>query len=203
MFLMMTGNYENMSVRPKRLRFSVDDYYTMINLGMLKNVERAEIIDGELIETMPIGNAHASCVKILAEILRDILGKDVTHSVQDPIWLDEYNEPIPDLALLKRRSDFYRGKAPLAEDALLLVEVSDSTLDYDRNRKIPLYAQAGIPEVWLVNIQAGTIEMHCQPRDYSFAVVKIFRRGDVLVSEVLPDVKIKVDEVLGFENLAS
>ena len=203
MFFMMIGNYENMSVRPKRLRFSVDDYYTMINLGLLKNVERAEIIDGELIETMPIGNAHASCVKTLAEMLRDILGKEVTYSVQDPIWLDEYNEPIPDLALLKRRSDFYRGKTPLAEDALLLIEVSDSTLDYDRNRKIPLYAQAGIPEVWLVNIQAGTIEVHYEARDYSFAVVKVFRRGDVLTSEILTDIKIKVDEVLGPENLAS
>lgn len=185
-----------MSVRPKRLRFSVDDYYTMINMGMLKNVERAEIIDGELIETMPIGNVHASCVKRLAEILRDNLGKNVTHSVQDPIWLDEYNEPMPDLALLKRRDDFYFGKSPSATDVLVLIEVSDTTLDYDRNRKIPLCARFGIPEVWIVNLQNGTIELHCQPRDYSFSVVKVFRRGEILKSENLTNLEFKVDDIL-------
>lgn len=193
----MVGNYEYMSVRPKRLRFSVDDYHTMIDLGMLRNVERAEIIDGELIETMPIGHAHASCVKTLSEILRDMLGKRVTYSVQDPIWLDEYSEPIPDLALLKRRDDFYRGRNPLAEDTLLLIEVSDSTLDYDRNRKLPLYARSSIPEVWLVNLQAGNIEIHCQPRDYSYAVVKIFRRGETIISEGFPDLAVSVDEIIG------
>jgi Uma2 family endonuclease len=186
-----------MSVRPKRLRFSVDDYYTMIDLGMLKNVERAEIIDGELIESIPIGKAHASCVKTLAEVLRDKLGKKVTYSVQDPIWLDEYNEPIPDIALLKRREDFYRGKSPMAEDVLLLIEVSDTTLDYDRNRKIPLYAQAGILEVWSVNLQNSTVELHYQPRDYSFSIVKLFRRGEIIKSENLPDLELKVDEILG------
>lgn len=193
----MLSEYKNMSVRPKRLRFSVDDYYTMIGLGMLKNVERAEIIDGELIESMPIGNAHASCVKTLAEVLRDNLGKNVTYSVQDPIRLDEYNEPIPDIALLKRRDDFYRGKSPTGEDVLVLIEVSDTTLDYDRNRKVPLYAQAGISEVWIVNLQNGTVELHYQPRDYSFAVVKVFRRGDVLKSENLPELELRIDEILG------
>jgi Uma2 family endonuclease len=169
----------------------------MIGLGMLKNVERAEIIDGELIESMPIGNAHASCVKTLAEVLRDNLGKNVTYSVQDPIRLDEYNEPIPDIALLKRRDDFYRGKSPTGEDVLVLIEVSDTTLDYDRNRKVPLYAQAGIPEVWIVNLQNGTVELHYQPRDYSFAVVKVFRRGDVLKSENMPELELRIDEILG------
>ncbi|MGH9947707.1 MAG: Uma2 family endonuclease [Pyrinomonadaceae bacterium] len=184
-----------MSVRAKRLRFSVDDYYTMIGLGMLKNVERAEIIDGELVETMPVGNAHAFCVKKLSEILRDKLGKSVTHSVQDPIWLDEYNEPIPDIALLKRRDDFYRGKAPIASDVHLLIEISDTSLDYDRNRKIPLYAHAGIPEVWILNLQNSTIELHCQPRDYSFAIVKVFRREEMAQSERLPDLVLSVSEI--------
>lgn len=188
-----------MSVRPKRLRFSVDDYYTMIDLGMLKNVESAEIIDGELIESMPIGNAHASVVKTLSEILRDYLGKDVTYSIKDPIRLDEYNEPIPDIALLNRRDDFYRRKAPMAEDVLLLIEVSDTTLEYDRNRKIPLYAQAGIPEVWIVNLQNSTVELHYEPRDSSFAIVKVFRRGDILTSQSLPELALKIEEILGLE----
>ena len=164
---------------------------------MLKNVERAEIIDGELIETMPIGNAHAACVKSLAEVCRELLGKDVTFSVQDPVWLDEYNEPMSDVALLSRRDDFYRGKKPAAADVLLLIEVSDTSIDYDRNRKIPLYAAASIPEVWIVNLQNSTIELHCQLRDYSYAVVKIFRRGERVKSENLPRLELNLEEILG------
>ena len=186
-----------MSVQTVRLRFTVDDYYRMIDYGMIKDVERAEIIEGELIKRMPIGNRHATCVKKLAELLRDGLGKSVTYSIQDPIWLDEFNEPQPDVALLKRRDDFYGGKKPMAEDALLLIEVSDSTLDYDRNRKVPLYAKHEIPEVWLINLLNGTIEVHYQPRDYSYNVVKILRSGETIVSENLPDLVLADDEILG------
>lgn len=185
-----------MSVQTMRLRFTVDDYYRMIDWGMIKDVERAEIIEGELIKQMPIGKRHAACVKKLDEILRDELGKSVTYSVQDPISLDEFNEPQPDVALLKRRDDFYSGKQPMAEDVLLLIEVSDSTLDYDRNRKIPLYAKHEIPEVWLINLINGTIEVHCQGRDYSYAVVKILRRGEEVQSEILPNLRLKVSEIL-------
>jgi Uma2 family endonuclease len=186
-----------MSVQTVRLRFTVDDYYRMIDLGMIKNVERAEIIEGELIKRMPIGNRHAACVKRLDELLRDELGKTVTYSVQDPITLDQFNEPQPDIALLKRRDDFYGGKTPLAEDVLLLIEVSDSTLDYDRNRKIPLYAKHEISEVWLINLLKGTIEMHYQPLEYSFNIVKVFRRGETVQSEALPNLSLEVDKILG------
>lgn len=185
-----------MSVQTVKLRFTVDDYHKMIGWGMIKDVERAEIIEGELIKRMPVGNRHAACVKKLDELLRDKLGKSVTYSVQDPVRLDEFNEPQPDIALLKRRDDFYRGKQPMAEDVLLLIEVSDSTLDYDRNRKIPLYAKHEIPEVWLINLLNGTIELHSQPRDYSFNIVKILRRGEILKSEVLPDLSVSVNEIL-------
>jgi Uma2 family endonuclease len=185
-----------MSVQTMRLRFTVDDYYQMIDLGMIKNVERAEIIEGELIKQMPIGKRHAACVKKLDELLRDELGKSVTYSVQDPIFLDEFNEPQPDVALLERRDDFYSGKAPMAQDVLLLIEVSDSTLDYDRNRKIPLHAKHEIPEVWLINLVNGTIEIHCQSSDYSYNLVKILRRGEVIQSEILPNLRLEVTTIL-------
>ncbi len=197
----MLQNYEGMPVRPKRLRFSVDDYHKMIDWGLLRNVERAEIIDGELIESMPTGRAHAGCVKSLAELLRDVLGKSVTHSVQDPVWLDEYNQPIPDIAILNRRDDFYRRKAPTAEDVLVLIEVCDSSLDYDRNRKIPLYAEANIPEVWLVNLQTSSIEMHSQPRGYSYSIVKVFRRDEIITSEKIPVLSFTAGDI--FEPLHS
>ena len=185
-----------MSVQTMRLRFTVDDYYRMIDFGMLKDVEKAEIIEGELIKQMPIGKRHAACVKKLDELLRDELGKSVTYSVQDPVWLDEFNEPQPDVALLKRRDDFYSGKKPSAEDVLLLIEVSDSTLDYDRNRKIPLYAKHEIPEVWLINLINRTIEIHFQPRDYSYNIVKVLRRGEQVKSEILPNLSLMVDKIL-------
>lgn len=179
-----------------RLRFTVDDYYRMIDLGMIKDVERAEIIEGELIKKMPIGKAHAAIVKKLDEVLRDILGKSVTYSVQDPIRLDEFNEPQPDIALLVRREDFYREKQPFAEDVLVLIEISDSTLDFDRNRKIPLYAKAGIREVWLVNLQNSTIEIHSQPAEYSYGIVKVLRRGETVESTVLENLSIEADIIL-------
>lgn len=186
-----------MSVQTVQLRFSVEDYYRLIELGMLRDVERAEIIEGELIKRMPTGKRHASCVKRLDEFLRDILGKTVTYSVQDPVRLDEFNEPMPDLALLKRREDFYLEKQAMGEDVLLIVEVSDTTLDYDRNRKIPLYAKVRIPEVWIVNLQNGTIEVHTQPGDYSYSLVKVLRRGEEVKSETLPEISLRVDEILG------
>lgn len=186
-----------MSVQTVRLRFSVDDYYRLIELGMLRDVERAEIIEGELIKRMPTGKRHASCVKRLDEVLRDILGKSVTFSVQDPIRLDEFNEPMPDLALLKRRDDFYLERQPMAEDVLLAVEVSDTTLEYDRNRKIPLYAKAGIPEIWIINLKTGTIETHTEPREYSYNLVKVSRRGETINSNVIPEISLSVDEILG------
>ena len=185
-----------MSVQTVRLRFTVDDYYRMIDWGMIKNVERAEIIEGELIKQMPIGKRHAACVKKLAELLRDELGKSVTYSVQDPISLDEFNEPQPDVALLKRREDFYSGKPPTAEDVLLLIEVSDSTLDYDRNRKIPLYAKHEIPEVWVISLVNETIEIHSQARDYDFNIVKVLRRGETIKSEILTNLSLQVDKIL-------
>jgi Uma2 family endonuclease len=185
-----------MSVQTMRLRFTVDDYYRMINLGMIKDVEKAEIIEGELVKKMPIGKVHAATVKKLAELLRDELGKSVTYSIQHPIRVDEFNEPQPDVALLERRDDFYRGKQPFAEDVLMLIEVSDSTLDYDRNRKIPLYAKAGIPEVWLVNLQNSTGEIHFQPREFSYSVVQFLRSGETLKSNVLPNLTLNVDDIL-------
>lgn len=197
----MLQNYEGMNVRPKRLRFSVDDYYRMADWGMLKHFERTEIIDGELIESMPTGKAHAACVKALAEVLRDLLGKSVTYSVQDPIWLDDFSEPIPDLALLRRSEDFYRQKAPMASDAFIVIEVSDSTLEYDRHKKVPLYAQAGVAEVWIVNLHNSTIERHSQPQDYNYASVIIFGRDETLTSDVLSNLQLKLDLVFVPEYL--
>ncbi len=182
--------------QPRRLRFKVDEYYKMIELGMLKDYEKAEIIDGELIQKMPIGKKHSAVVEKLNEVLRDRLGKSVSLRNQPPVRFGDYNEPEPDLAILKRREDFYAERKPVPEDVLLLIEVSDATLKYDRDTKLTLYAEAEIPEVWIVNLQNNLIEIHQKPHIGIYQLTKIFKRGEQIVSEILPDLKLAVDEVL-------
>ena len=182
--------------QPRRLRFSVDEYYQMIELGMLKDYEKAEIIEGELIQKMPIGKKHSAVVEKLNEILRDRLGKSVSLRNQQPIKFGDYDEPEPDLAILQRREDFYSGSKPVPKDVLLLIEVSDATLKYDRNTKLVLYAEAAIPEVWIVNLPNDIIEIHTKPDSGIYQLTKIYKRGATTESEILPDLKLEVDKIL-------
>ncbi|MCY7347827.1 MAG: Uma2 family endonuclease [Pyrinomonadaceae bacterium] len=182
--------------QPRRLRFTVDEYYKMIELGMLKDYEKAEIIEGELIQKMPIGDKHAAVVEKLNELLRDRLGKSVSLRNQQPVRFSDYNEPEPDLAVLERREDFYSGSKPIPKDVLLLIEVSDATLKYDRDTKLTLYAEAEIPEVWIVNLPNDIIEIHTKPNSGIYQLTKIFKHGETVESEMLPDLNLKVDEIL-------
>lgn len=181
--------------QPVRLRFTVDEFYKMFELGFVKDFEHAEIIDGELIKKMPIGDRHAAIVNFLNRFFARNLSDEILVSVQNPVRISDYHEPEPDIAL----SDLtkYDGKRhPRAAEVLLLVEVSDTTLDYDRNRKLPLYAEAEIPEVWLINVQNETVEIHTEPRGGVFSLIRVLRRGDVLESESVPNLHIEVDNIL-------
>jgi len=182
--------------QPRRLRFTVDEYYKMIELGMLKDYEKAEIIEGELIQKMPIGDKHSAVVEKLNEMLRDLLGKSVSLRNQQPVRFGDYDEPEPDLAVLRRREDFYSGSKPVPKDVLLLIEVSDATLKYDRNTKLTLYAEAEIPEVWIVNLPNDIIEVHTKPGSGIYQLTKIFKRGETTESEIMPNLKLEVDKIL-------
>lgn len=182
--------------QPRRLRFTVDEYYKMIELGMLKDYEKAEIIEGELIQKMPIGKRHSAVVENLNETLRDVLGKSVSLRNQQPIRFGEYNEPEPDLAVLQRREDFYLNDKPVPNDVILLIEVSDATLKYDRDTKLALYAAAEIPEVWIVNLQNDIIEIHQKPGNEIYQLAKIFKRGETIESDILPKLNLEVDKIL-------
>jgi len=182
--------------QPRRLRFTVDEYYKMIELGMLKDYEKAEIIEGELIQKMPIGKKHSAVVEKLNEILRDRLGKSVSLRNQQPVRFGKYNEPEPDLAILHRREDFYANTRPVPKDVLILIEVSDATLKYDRDTKLTLYAEAGVPEAWIVNLPNDIIEIHQKPSVGIYQLTKIFKRGEQIESEILPDLKLEVNEIL-------
>ena len=133
--------------------------------GIIAPDVRVELIQGEIIDMTPIGCGHAGLVKHLNKILIQTVGDAVVVGVQDPVVLDDFSEPEPDLALLRFRGDFYTKSHPRPEDVLLIVEVADTTLQYDLEVKLPLYAHAGIPEVWLVDIVAKCVTVYSHPEE--------------------------------------
>jgi Uma2 family endonuclease len=181
--------------QPVPLRFKVDDYYKMIELGMLEDYEKAEIINGELIRKMPIGDKHLTVVNYLSRILIKNISDSILVSIQNPVRLTDYHEPQPDVVLADL-TKFDGKRKPNADEVLLLIEVSDSTLEYDRNKKLPLYAEAGISEVWLVNLQNDTVEQHLQPKGNVYSLIKVLRRGESVKSENVAGLEIEIDKIL-------
>ncbi len=157
----MASVHEAPSVR--RHRWTVADYHRLAEAGILGEDDRVELIEGELYEMAPIGSRHAGAVSYLNRILQQAAGNRGIVSPQNPIRLGERSEPQPDLALLRPRADWYRKDHPGPDDVLLVVEVADATAAWDREVKLPLYARHGIPEAWLVDLEAGRLEIHREP----------------------------------------
>lgn len=166
-------------------RLSVADYHRMGEVGILGPELRTELIDGEIIEMPPIGHPHAGTVKLLANRLKESVGANAIVAVQDPVWLDDHSEPIPDIALLRPRADWYRNGHPGPHDVLLLIEVADTSLTYDREVKLPRYARAGIPEVWLVDLSGRRLSIHRRAAGYYY--------DDVASPEDLTDVPLPLE----------
>lgn len=182
--------------QPVKLRFKVDDYYKMIELGILKDYEKAEIIEGELIKKMTVGDRQAATVDFLNRLFVRNLSDDVLVRIQNPIRLSDYNEPEPDIVLTDLKK--YNGRRhPQPPEIILIVEVSDSTLKYDRDTKLSLYAEAEIYEVWIINLQSDIIEVHQNPSNGIYQLAKISKRGEKVQSEVLPELSFEVDKILG------
>jgi Uma2 family endonuclease len=155
---------------PRRHRLSVADYYRMAEVGILAPDARVELIDGEIIDMAPIGSRHNATVNRLAEILKRAAGDAVIVQAQGSISLGAFSEPEPDIALLRRRGDFYWSAQPGAADILLIVEVAGSSLAYDRDVKLPLYARHGIPEVWLIDIETQRLKRYRRPSRSGYAL---------------------------------
>ena len=178
-------------------RFTVDEYEQMIAKGILTENDRVELIRGEIVEKMVIGPLHIACVNRLNRLLMKRLGDAVIVSIQNPIVLRD-SEPEPDLALLFPRDDFYATSKPRGSDVRLVIEVSDNSLAYDREIKLPLYAQAGIQEFWIVNLNESKVEVYRQPlASGSYASRTNFSRGDVLNLVAYEDTRFVVDEIIG------
>jgi Uma2 family endonuclease len=169
----------------------------MNEAGILTEDDRVELINGEIIEMSPIGRKHSACVNRLNSIFSQLLGKRVIVAVQNPITLDNFSEPQPDIALLKPREDFYESAHPQPSDVFLLIEVADSSFEYDRDIKIPLYAANGIVEVWLVDIIEQKIIVYRQPTENTYSKIKTLQRGEILDILAFPEIKITVDSILG------
>lgn len=187
----------SMTVELSRRQFSVQDYHRMADAGILGHDDRVELIAGEVIDMSPIGTRHAACADRLNMALNRHATSLAIVRVQSPLQIDDYSELQPDLALLRIRDDFYMYSHPTPVDVLLLIEVADSSTFYDRNTKLPLYAQATIPEVWLVSVPEERIERYTQPRNGIYQMIQIVQRGQDVVSNALPDLTIAADGIFG------
>lgn len=141
----------------------------MAETGILAPDARVELIEGEIIDMAPIGSRHASIVDKLYHLLHTAVGTSAIVRSQNPVRLNDISEPEPDLALLRWRDDFYGARHPGPADVLLIVEIADSSLDYDRSKKLPLYASHGIPEVWLVDLTASCVVRYAGPTSSGYA----------------------------------
>jgi Uma2 family endonuclease len=146
-----------------RRRFTLDEYHRMGEVGILHEDDRVELIQGDIVQMTPIGSNHAAWVAALVQRFARHLGDRAIVWPQNPVVIVPDSEPQPDVVLLRPRPDFYRHRHPRPEDVLLLVEVADASLRYDRTVKLPLYAVAAIPEVWIVDVAGGAVEIYRDP----------------------------------------
>ena len=188
----MPGDTPLLAAHPwvKRRPITVGDYHHMAEAGILTERDRVELIEGELVAMSPIGSYHHGTVNRLTHTLIHAVGDRAIVSVQGPIRLDDLSEPEPDFALLKPRADFYRDAHAVAADVLLLIEVADSSLNYDRAVKRALYARFGIAEVWIFNLTAGEIEICRQPTATGYAAIEIAGSDRELEPLLLPGARI-------------
>lgn len=171
-------------------RFTVDDYYRMAEVGVLKRDDRVELLDGQVVEMSPIGNRHSVCVALLTKFFSAQVADHAEVWIQNPVQLDEFNEPEPDVALVRAPLDRYLRAKPGPEDVFLLIEVSQTSVGADRSIKIPLYAKAGYREVWLVDLQLHQMEIHRSPEGGRYTEVAILKRTDAASPGAFPDIRI-------------
>jgi Uma2 family endonuclease len=182
---------------PRRHRLTVADYYRMGEVGILARDARVELIDGEIIDMAPIGSPHVSAVLQLDRLFQEALAGRALVLVQSPIVLGDYSAPQPDLAVLRPRADYYRSSLAGPADVLLVVEVAQSSLRFDRDDKVPLYARHGIPEVWLVDLEAECLVRYRHPQLGAYASVDEPDLGSPLEIAALPEARIDLSALFG------
>lgn len=190
---------ETTQIKLKRRRFTVAELLHLAKIGFLGMDERVELIQGEIVEMSPIGEDHASSVIRLNVLLSNSFGRRAFVNVQNPLRLDDETLTQPDVTLLQPREDFYR-QHPGPENVLLLIEVSDTTLQYDRRVKTALYGTAGVIEYWIINLKKRQIEVYRDPQPEGYRTITHHAPGETLSPLAFPDVTLKVDEMFGVMN---
>lgn len=175
-------------------RLTVLDFHRMAEAGIFGEDDRVELIEGELFDMAPIVSKHAGTVAILTKLLTVGAGDCCVVFVQNPLQIPDYNEPLPDLTLLKPRADSYRDTLPQPSDVLLVLEVADSSVSRDRDVKIPIYGRRNIPETWLVDVQRRVIAVYRQPGSDGYQSVTEVGSGS-LSPECLPDVVVALADL--------
>jgi len=177
--------------------FTVEAYHRLGELGIFDEDDRVELLHGQIVEMTPIGGRHAACVNRVSNLLTRRSSHDVIVSVQNPVVLADRSEPHPDVAVIRRSGGLAGAWLPHARDVLLVIEVADTSLERDRDVKLPLYAAAGIPEGWLVDLGGDAIRVNREPAPDGYRETRTVTRGETLRPLGLPDVAIAADEILG------
>ena len=185
-----------MPVALSKRRFTADDYQRMGQVGILSEDDRVELIDGEVVAMTPIGPRHNACVTSATRALVRAAGDDALVQPQGSVRLDLYHEPEPDLVLLRPRADFYASRHAGPEDILLIIEIADSSIEYDRDVKARIYAESGIPEYWLADLNANLLSRYSAPERGAFRCLDRYRRGESIAPQLLPACVIAVDVLL-------
>jgi Uma2 family endonuclease len=184
-----------MSAQIRKL-FTLDDCYRMADAGILRAEDRVELIRGEILQMSPIGTRHQAAVDAATRAMVPLVGDKAIVRPQGTIELDRFSAPQPDFALLRPREDFYVHKHPGAPDILLIIEVADSSFEYDTTVKLGLYAIMGIHEYWVADLRNNRLLAYSDPAEDSYRSVSEFHRGDTVAPQLLPDCLLKIDVLL-------
>lgn len=186
-----------MAVEPLKKRFTCSDYHAMADAGIFAADDRVELIEGEIYERTPIGNRHAGCVNRFTTFFTEGLAGRVIVSVQNPVQLNDFSEPQPDIAIVRRREDFYSTSHPTVQDIFLVVEAADASLEYDKRLKLPVYARNGIAESWLAVLTQRVLLVHRDPSPEGYRQVLVLRPGETVTPLAFPDLVLDVSALLG------
>lgn len=185
-----------MEAAVRRHRFTTDEYHAMAQHGILAADARVELVDGQIVEKMTLGNRHMAVVARLTRLLIKQFDGVAHVRVQGSIHLSMFSEPEPDVLLLRRRLDDYAHSAALAEDIHALIEVSDTSLEFDRGKKLLVYAQQRVADYWIVNLIDDRIEIYREPHDLGYGSTETFARGDTAAFLAFPGERLSVNDIL-------
>jgi len=187
---------EDMEAQVTKRLFTVEEYHEMGKAGILHEDDRVELIDGEILQMSAIGHRHMVCVNRATTLFIQAFGNRAVVSTQNPVRLTEWTEPQPDLVVFKPRADFYAKRQPVSDDVLFMVEIADTTLSYDRKIKLPRYAAAGIPEVWIAELKNDILHVHREPSGETYNPALILHPPDSISPLAFPDITFQVGELL-------